>query len=170
MPRPDLSRMTPEEKDALILALLKRIEDLQARLGPPPKTPDNSSLPPSRGQKRNRPPRQKKPRKTRDGLGTTRRLAEAPDRIVDRHAEACAHCGTAIPAAAQSLRHAYDHIDLPPMRPVVTRVRLFGSRCPCCRRRARGAPPEATPPGSPFGDTILTMLAYPALFIGGWRV
>lgn len=160
MTRPDLSQMTPEEKDALILALLKRIEELEARLGGPPKTPDNSSVPPSRGQKRTRPPRQKKPRKKRDGTGTTRRLAETPDRVVDCHAEACAHCGTAIPAARQGLRQAYDHIDLPPMRPVVTRVRLFGCRCPNCRRRARGGPPEAMPPGSPFGDTILTMLAY----------
>lgn len=60
MTRSDLSQMTPEEKDALILALLKRIENLEACLGPPPKTPDTFSLPPSRGQKRNRPPRQKK--------------------------------------------------------------------------------------------------------------
>ncbi|SDF07100.1 DUF6444 domain-containing protein [Rhodospira trueperi] len=75
MTRPDLSQMTSEEKDALILALLQRIEELEARLGGgPPKTPDNSSVPPSRGQKRNRPPRQKKPRKTRDGPGTTRTL------------------------------------------------------------------------------------------------
>jgi transposase len=152
--------MTLEEKDALILALLKRIEDLEARLGQPPKTPDNSSVPPSRGAKRNRPPRQKKPRQKREGPGTTRRLAETPDRVVDCPAEACAHCGTAIPAAEQSVRHAYDHIDLPPIRPIVTRVRLFGRRCPCCRRRARGTPPETMPPGSPFGDTILAMLGY----------
>jgi transposase InsO family protein len=38
--------LTPEEKDALILALLDRIAALEAKLGEPPKTPDNSSLPP----------------------------------------------------------------------------------------------------------------------------
>src|SRR5277367_4685169 len=32
-------------------ALLARIADLEAKRGKPPKTPDNSSLPPSRGQK-----------------------------------------------------------------------------------------------------------------------
>src|SRR5271168_5427510 len=32
-------------------ALLARIADLEAKHGKPPKTPDNSSLPPSRGQK-----------------------------------------------------------------------------------------------------------------------
>lgn len=56
MPRPDLSRLTPAEKDALILALLDRIAALEAKLGEPPKTPDNSSLPPSHSQKANRPP------------------------------------------------------------------------------------------------------------------
>ena len=56
MPGPDLSRLSHEEKDALILALLERVAALEAKLNPPPKTPDNSSLPPSRGQKANRPP------------------------------------------------------------------------------------------------------------------
>jgi transposase len=65
-----------------------------------------------------------------------------------------------VTAESQTLRHAYDHIDLPPFRPVVTRVRLFGRRCPGCRRRMRGTPPETMPPGSPFGPSIVTMLAY----------
>jgi len=80
MTRPDLSRLSSEEKDTLILALLERVAALEAKLGQPPKTPGNSSLPPSRGQKANRPPRQKRPRRKRDGPGVTRSLAAAPDR------------------------------------------------------------------------------------------
>jgi transposase len=72
MRRPDLSRLSSEEKDALILALLDRIAVLEAQLGGPPKTPENSSLPPSRGQKTNRPPRPKRPRRKRQGPGVTR--------------------------------------------------------------------------------------------------
>jgi hypothetical protein len=49
-PPPDLSRLTEAEKDALILALWARVAELEARLNAPPKTPDNSSLPPSRGR------------------------------------------------------------------------------------------------------------------------
>jgi transposase len=79
---------------------------------------------------------------------------------VDCHAEVCAHCGTAIGTDGQTVRHEYDHIDLPPIRPVVTRVRVFGRRCPGCRRRVRGRPPETMPPGSPFGRSISAMLAY----------
>lgn len=84
MPRPDLSRLTPEEKDALILALLDRIAALEAKLGEPPKTPDNSSLPPSRGRKKNRPPQPKRARRKRTGPGVTRVRAcrSGPDRRV----------------------------------------------------------------------------------------
>ncbi len=160
MTRPDLSRLSPEEKDALILARLDRVAALEAKLGQPPKTPDNSSLPPSRGPKANRPPRPKKPRRKRKGPGVTRELAAEPDHTVDCHAQVCTHCGTAVTAVGQAVRHAYDHIDLSPTRPVVTRVRIFGRRCPGCRRRVRGAPPETMPPGSPFGRSILAMLAY----------
>src|SRR5512135_506661 len=160
MTRIDLSRLSAEEKDVLIVALLERVAALEAKLNQPSKTPGNSSVPPSRGQKANRPPRPKTPRRKRKGPGVTRELAADPDRVVDCHAHACAHCGTAVTAESQTVRHAYDHIDLPPIRPVVTRVRLFGRRCPNCRRRVRGTPPEAMPSGSPFGPSIMAMLAY----------
>src|SRR5258708_25740590 len=50
-------------------ALLARIAELEVLHGKPPKTPDNSSLPPSRGQKGNvaEPPRGTKDRKGRPG-------------------------------------------------------------------------------------------------------
>ena len=58
---PDLSQLSHAEKDALILALWQRLEaaerriaELEAKLAEPPKTPDNSSLPGSKGQKPNR--------------------------------------------------------------------------------------------------------------------
>ena len=64
---PDLSKLTEAEKDALILALwaqvqalTARIAELEARLKQPPKTPDNSGLPPSKGPKANRPKKEKR--------------------------------------------------------------------------------------------------------------
>jgi transposase len=160
MTRPDLSRLSSEEKDALILALLERVAALEAKLGGAPKGPGNSSIPPSRGQKANRPARPKRPRRKRDGPGVTRTLAETPDHAVDCHAKDCPHCGSAIEASGQTLRQSYDHIDLPPIRPVVTRIRIFGRRCRACGRRVRGAPPAAMLPGTPFGPSIRALLAY----------
>src|SRR5918998_838530 len=62
IPPPDLSKLTETEKDALILALwaqvqtlTARVAALEARLSQPAKTPGNSSLPPSKGHKANRP-------------------------------------------------------------------------------------------------------------------
>ena len=58
---PDLDHLSHAEKDALIRALwaqvqslTKRVADLEARLAEPSKTPDNSSLPPSTGQRTSR--------------------------------------------------------------------------------------------------------------------
>jgi hypothetical protein len=60
-------------------ALLVRIAELEAEHGKPPKTPDNSSLPPSRGQKGNvaEPTRVKKARKGRPGAARARRSRQA---------------------------------------------------------------------------------------------
>src|ERR1700676_2003029 len=53
-----------DELLAQVKALNARIAELEAKRGGPPKTPDNSSLPPSRGQKANaEPPAVKRRRK-----------------------------------------------------------------------------------------------------------
>ncbi len=68
MNRDALSRLSQDDLIALVLAqadviarqtahiesLAKRVEALEAKRGKPPKTPDNSSVPPSQGQKSNR--------------------------------------------------------------------------------------------------------------------
>jgi len=55
---PDLSQLSHAEKDALILALWQRLEaaerriaELEAKFVEPPKTLDNSSLAPSKGER-----------------------------------------------------------------------------------------------------------------------
>jgi transposase len=91
----DLSRLTEAEKDALILALWTRVAELEARLGEPPKTPGNSSLPPSKGHKANRPEKTRWPGPRQGSLGRQgggRPLAAEPDQQVIAKAAACAHC------------------------------------------------------------------------------
>jgi transposase len=168
----DLSRLTVAEKDALILSLLPligrleaalaRIAELEARLAvleKPPKTPDNSSLPPSKGQKSDQPPDgNKPPRRSRPGFGRT--LEPNPDRIVDRLLDACPHCAAAWAAGPQTPQQVYDRIELPPIKPDVTRVRLFGGRCACCGERAVATAPAGLEPGSPFGKSIEAIAVY----------
>ena len=85
---PDLSSLPHAGKDALIhalwaqvQALTARVAELEARPGVPPKTPDNSSLPPSQGKKPNRGDRPARTGPRRGSLGRKgggRLLAEAP--------------------------------------------------------------------------------------------
>jgi len=91
-------------QQAQIEALTARITELEARLGAPPKTPDNSSLPPSNGQKPNLPDRSKKPRPGRPGVA--RALAERPDRIIEATLATCPHCAHALGPADQPDIHA----------------------------------------------------------------
>src|SRR5229473_2619134 len=48
--------------------------------------------------------------------GAFRQLSETPDRVVETLAAACPHCDHVLCAADQSEFHAYDHIDLPPIK------------------------------------------------------
>jgi transposase len=151
-----------DERIDELLAQLKasnaRIAEFEAKRGGPPKTPDNSSLPPSRGQKANaEPPAVKRRRKGRPGVA--RKLAENPDATRRFYAKHCA-CGTVLGEAGQVLAKEYDHIDIPPIRPVTTRIELFRAACPCCKARVTASAPADMPEGTPFGPGITSMVAY----------
>ncbi|MGH9770530.1 MAG: IS66 family transposase [Candidatus Acidiferrales bacterium] len=180
----DLSQLSPEQKDALIIALLARIEglaaqvaalqaenaalsarvaELEARLGQPPKTPDNSGTPPSRGQKRNQPARVKREGPRAGSLGRQgggRKLAAEPDQFVTATPTHCRHCGTVLQAGDHVLHGRYDKIDLPPVRPVVTRVERYAGRCPGCGGVTVAPVPEGLEEGTPFGPGIVAAALY----------
>jgi transposase len=145
----------------MIGRLVARISELEALVGKPRKTSKNSSMPPSKdgfggGRKGSRRTDRKRPSRE----GKARPLTPTPDKTDRRMACACGHCGADVSGAAQKLRHAYDHIDLPPIRPIVTRVELFGGRCKGCGHRYRAEPPIGMPPGTPFGPGIRALLMY----------
>ncbi len=167
---PDLSKLNPAEKDALILMLWQRLEaaeqriaELEAKLAEPAKRPDNSSVPPSKGQQPNRPENTKRigPRKGSLGRkGGGRPLACDPDETVTAKALACVHCQAALTDADQVLHGRYDKIDLPPVRPVVTRVERYAGHCPCCGGVTLAPVPEGMQQGTPFSVNILALAIY----------
>ena len=142
-----------------ISALTARIAELEAKLATPPKTPDNSSLPPSKGQKPNLSDRANKPpRRSRPGVA--RALSEHPDRTIEATLVACPHCEHALGPADQPEIHAYDHIDLPPIHPFVTRINRHSGVCPCCRKHVAAPAPEGLEPGSPFGPGLCALILH----------
>ena len=164
---PDLSQLTHEEKDALIRALWAQVQvltaELEAKLGGPPKTPNNSSLPPSRGQKPNRPEKGKRhgPRPGSLGrMGGGRALAATPDETVCAKPVRCVHCQAALGEADHVLHGRYDKIDLPQVAPVVTRVERYAGRCRCCGGTTLAPVPEGLEPGTPFSVGIVALAMY----------
>lgn len=89
-----------------------------------------------------------------------RALHPNPDREIDRKLSTCPTCAAVFPEASQTPQQVYDRIELPPIRPDVTRVRLFGGRCACCGGRATAEAPTGLEPGSPFGKSIAAMVVY----------
>jgi transposase len=165
MNRDTLASFSKEELIALIEALTKqigvltkRVEALEAELGKPPKTPDNSSVPPSQGHKVNG-ESERKP-KAKPHAGSHRPLHPNPTRRRDVLADCCEHCRADVSAVPQGAVHAYDRIEIPEIVPDVTRVTLHGGVCPCCRRRFRAAPPDGLAPGSPFGPNLRAFVLY----------
>ena len=162
-------RLSDREKDALLTkqaALIERqaarIAELEALLAKPKKTSQNSHTPPSQDRQpaagANKDGKRRKPRPSRPG--SARALCDAPDETIKRLATACPHCAADVSGQTQTCRHRYDHIDIPPIAPVVTRIELFGGRCAACGRRFRAAAPDGMAPGTPFGARIRALLLY----------
>ncbi|MEC5325899.1 IS66 family transposase [Aurantimonas sp. A3-2-R12] len=168
MTRPRRCTLTDAEKDALldrqaalIDALMARITALEAALAKPRKTSRNSHTPPSQnsgvgGSGGKDKVKLKKSRPSRPGV--SRRLAAEPNETIVRRADRCS-CGADVSGLKQTCRQRYDHVDIPPVLPNVTRIELHGGRC-ACGKRFRAAPQEGMPPGTPFGPNIHALLAY----------
>src|SRR3954452_2047312 len=153
-PPSDLSLLSPSEKDALITALLARVQALlvegeglrtenaalRDKLSPPPKTPRNSSKPPSQAMKANR-ETEPKP-KGKPHAGAYRPLHPNPTRCREVWADCCPQCQADVTAVAQVPLHTYDWIEIPEITPDVTRVTLYGAPA-----RVVGARSGRQPPG-----------------------
>lgn len=178
-PPPDFSSLSSSEKDALIATLLAKVDallaevqalkaenaalreenaKLRAKLDLPPKTPDNSSKPPSQGHKANGEAKAKP--KGKPHAGTHRPLHPKPTTRRDVLADRCSHCQADVTGVAQVAVQAYDRIEIPEITPDVTRMTLYGGTCPCCRKRFKAAPPAGLEPGSPFGPNLRAFVLY----------
>lgn len=176
MTRDDLQRLSPDDLIAVVLAqaarieallsqvetLTRRVAELEARLGEPPKGSSNSSVPPSRDRKANRPQRPRGLRREASvgRAGGGRALYSNPDEVVIARLASCPHCQAAMADGDQHLVERYDKIELPPVKPVVTRVERHGGTCRCCGARIVAPVPAGLEPGSPFGARIAALAVY----------
>jgi transposase len=145
-------------------ALRAENAELRAKLGLPPKTPQNSSTPPSQGRKAQGEDKQGEEKKPSDKRkahpGAHRPLHPNPSSRRDVAASACQHCGADVSGERQFVCEAYDHIEIPPIALHVTRVSLLGGACPCCAKQFKAPAPADMPKGSPFGPNLRALVIY----------
>jgi transposase len=70
------------------------------------------------------------------------------------------HCHAALTDADQILHGRYDKIDLPVVRPVVTRVERYAGHCSCCGGVTLAPVPAGLEDGSPFSVNVVALAIY----------
>src|SRR3954447_21830451 len=156
-----------EEQLAVVTAQLAaaqaRLGELEAELarrGGPPKTPQNSSTPPSKGWKRERPPAEGAKRGPPVGHpGTSRRRAE-PDWIVLCQPTHCGACGHDLGDAPQERVGVSQVVELPPVQPVVLEAWRYAAPCSQCGTTTVGEYPAGFEPTRVFGPHLEALWTY----------
>jgi transposase len=159
---PDIKQLETEAKDALIVALWEEVQKLRQLVKKPKKTSKNSSLPPAKGFKEQVKSKNKASEVKRAGSigreGGGRPLSEHPDQIITAKINSCQGCGTNLSSSLQQLIQRYEKIDIPPIKPVVTRVERYSCTCPDCGQQQIASVPVGMEPGSPFGPRIAALV------------
>jgi transposase len=175
----EIRQLSEGEKTELLLALWTEVQvlrarnaqleaevkELRCRLNEPAKDSHNSSVPPGRTQNRNKPASASEPKGVRreasvGRAGGGRTLAADPDQYVEAKAGCCPVCGWPVDEAGQRVQAVYDKIELPPIRPIITRVTQYGGQCPHCASDYVAPVPVGLEAGTPFGRSIQALAVY----------
>jgi transposase len=170
----------PPEAQAIIRALLARIEEqdrrlaaLEAKLAESRKTPRNSSLPPSSEHPHAKPAREKQQQASRKNRGgqpghAKHERALLPtdqcQAVVPLQPEVCRRCGEELTGSdPEPLRHQV--WDIPEIKPLVTEYQLHRLTCPCCHESTCAQLPDGVP-ASQGGPRLVALVA---LLMGCFR-
>lgn len=74
--------------------------------------------------------------------------------------KACPHCAATITESEQKLQAVYDKIEIPPIKPIVTRVNQYGGKCGSCQQEYVALVPVGMEAGSPFGRSVRNLAMY----------
>ncbi len=145
-----------ERRDEKIRALEEELSQFRR----PVKTPENSSVPPSRGQKANRAAgRRRKPGPKRGHVGVSR-VRSAPDVVVECRPRTCAGCGQGLPETGGRRVGRSQVTDLPAFEPVVIEAWQYAVTCAQCGEQTVGSYPAGLEPRRTFGPGVEALLSY----------
>src|SRR5215210_1389620 len=133
---------------------IRELEEELAQFRRPVKTSENSSVPPSRGQKANRSEgRRRKLGPKRGHIGVSRVRSE-PDMVVECRPRACAGCGQGLPQTGGRRTGRSQVVELPAFAPVVIEAWQYTVDCERCGEQTVGTYPAGLEPRRTFGPGV----------------
>jgi transposase len=151
------------EREAAIERRDEKIRELEEELAQfrrPAKTPENSSVPPSRGQKANLVAgRRRKPGPKRGHVGVSRERS-APDVVAACRPSVCAGCGQALPQTGGRRVGRSQVTELPSFEPVVIEAWQYAVTCVRCGDQTAGTYPAGLEPRRTFGPGVEALVSY----------
>jgi transposase len=174
---PNLSELSVQDKDRLIVRLFAVIEDLQTRVallesenrelrGKLSKNSQNSSKPPSTdGYKKPKPKSLRKPSGKKSGgqqghTGARLERVEQPDHTIIHPLANCQECGHSLKQRPISGHRSRQVIDLPPLKLEVTEHRVELKVCPDCGCQNEATFPAEAKTSVQYGSRIKSLLVY----------
>jgi transposase len=159
-----LRELSRDDLIELVLKLAREVEQLQAEVAAlkKPTTSRNSSQPPSRDWKQNRPAgKRSKKRGAKSGHAKAERpLVDNPTTVIEVPVTTCANCGTDLRAVTPQRTIRRQITELPEIKPVVIETRQDEVVCPCCQQLQRGALPEGLEATRQFGPRLEGLVTY----------
>ena len=151
------------EREAAIKRRDEKIRALEEELllfRRPAKTPGNSSVPPSRGQKANRVDgRRRKLGPKRGHVGVSRVRSE-PDVVVECRPRVCGGCGQGLPQVGGRRTGRSQVTELPAFAPVVIEAWQYTVACERCGEQTASTYPAGLEPRRTFGPGVEALLSY----------
>ena len=182
MTRQELQQLSQAELIEIILqqqALISQLQDAVAelqeqirRLTQPAKNASNSSVPPSQTRKPNRPrARPEKKRGPKPGHEGRRRRRVQPDTVIECRRTTCDQCGADLPQTGGRLLGRSQVVELPPIRPLVSKPAAINRLSHCGHQQAGQYPPGlslsgSSPPPALSSATSTTSSTCP---VSGWQ-
>ena len=172
MTQADLSKLSKEELIELTLQtyeqnvqLKAEVEALKLKLEKgkkPPTNSNNSSQPPSKDQKPNRP---KDKRKRRHGppmghVKYERKMVAEPDHLVEVKPQVCVNSQADLSKESGKLVDVNQITELPEAKAEVIEVRQFEVACPCCGSQQTSEPPAGLEMERSFGSRLEATVVY----------
>jgi transposase len=181
---PNLSELSVQDKDTLIVRLFAVVEDLRARMtlleaeneklrsenrelrGKLAKNSQNSSKPPSTdGYKKPKPKSLRKPSGKKSGgqkghTGARLERVEKPDHTIIHPVAHCQECGHSLKQSPASGHCSRQVIDLPPLKLEVTEHQVELKECPHCKFQNEATFPTEAKTSVQYGSRIKSLLVY----------